>query len=88
MTTLVSGAAILISVIIAAYRLTGEHGEFYQGIAHLWVGSLIGYWCATYRFGHPSVVVGICAVALTIVEIAAFLTAAFHGAAEDARHGT
>lgn len=58
------------SVLVAALRVGGERGEFFQGVAHVWVGGLFGHaWGGRSRYSLAW------ALALTAVEIACFVTA-------------
>ena len=40
----------LICLVLAALRVSGEKGEIFQALAHLWVGILVGvWWLAKFR---------------------------------------
>jgi len=62
------GSVLAACLALAALRVGGERGEFFQGVAHIWVGGLFGFaWGRRSRFAF------VAGLALTAVEVAAFL---------------
>lgn len=54
---------------LAALRIGGERGMFFQGVAHVFVGLLFGY-----AWGGRSRLAFVYALALTAVEVAVAVT--------------
>ena len=42
--TTMSRFVYLVCLVLAALRISGEKGEIFQALAHLWVGILVGIW--------------------------------------------
>jgi hypothetical protein len=61
-------AAVFVSSVLAIFRIGGENSAFYQAIAHLWVGILIGVWIVGRDKWY-----GGTAILLSFLELACFL---------------
>lgn len=66
---------LVASIILAAFRVSGFKSQFFQAIAHLWVGILLGAWAALPRNDSQSRPQRylIMAVFLSIVEVIVFV---------------
>lgn len=70
---------LAIAVALACLRVSGEKGELFQAVAHLYVGLLIGLAWANYQFLHtPWRFYAWVALALSVIELACFLLGVGH----------
>ena len=64
---------VLIALALAALRIAGHKSQMFQGVAHIYVGGLIGVWLGDRsRKGALALAVG-----LTVVETVCFLVGKF-----------
>ena len=68
----------LVCLVLAALRISGEKGEIFQALAHLWVGGLVGvWWLAKFRCPvceeREGRTAGWLVVVLSIVELTCFI---------------
>lgn len=88
---MVSSAIILISIVLASCRIVGITDEFFQAVAHLWVGGIIGAAVALHfclkcdPLEEPDLDLDffyslciIVSVVLSLVELICFLFSRFH----------
>ncbi len=56
--------SVVVSLVMGAMRIHGVNGEIFQGLAHVWVGALLGAW-----FVGKSRVAGWLGGGLTVLEV-------------------
>lgn len=65
---------VIISIILAALRLSGQTGVAYQALAHCFVGFLFGYWLASHVWMYMFFFVSLCVVDVYAVAVKYFPT--------------
>ena len=64
----------LVTISLGALRLSGQKGEFFQAVAHIWVAWLFA--SAYYLWSMEYLALGVC---ITIIEVGAFFGLRIYG---------